>query len=60
MNISFTVTINYTHDDDDGVICPDSMRDNLALFVNNYHGLLTPENIVVNAVEVSLSQQILK
>jgi hypothetical protein len=55
MNITFTVTINYTHDDD-GVICPDSMRDNLWDNLYTHIPQLTPENIEVTALEVSLQE----
>lgn len=71
MNITFTVTINYTHEDVNGVICPESMRDNL--YDELYQACLerwrhphtiyargsyfAPENIEVSALEVSLNQQ---
>jgi hypothetical protein len=72
MNITFTVTINYTHEDVNGVICPESMRDNLydELYQaclerwNRYDfqdyargSYFAPENIEVSALEVSLNQQ---
>ena len=61
MNISFTVTIKYTPDDADGFSFADqdNLYDNFCGEL--YHavwndGRLTPENIVVNSVDVSITE----
>ena len=58
INITFTVTINYTHEDVNGVICPDSMRDNLFHAIENerVNGAITPTQISANSVDVSIQE----